>query len=299
MAWRGSSRDTGLVIHSNNAPVLTPFLNVGGLFTAVLLVSACQTFVEADTTTGTDAGTGTSTSADGGTSTSADAGTSTNADADTSTNADADTSTSTDAETSTNADADSSTSTDTDADTCSDGVTNGDESDIDCGGSECERCEVGMLCNEELDCASQACGPGGACAAVLTVTGTLLEAEWLVTQYAGTDQILRLDFAVAPEAVAFDGLPVMLALSAGEYVSSGISTALTSPELALEAPSTSVAMAGATGVIYYQSISPSYFGVIFEFTDSALANSAADLLTAEAAAFEGAEVTLRLADINP
>ena len=36
--------------------------------------------------------------------------------------------------------------------TCADGVKNGLESDVDCGGA-CSACEVGQLCSSETDCA--------------------------------------------------------------------------------------------------------------------------------------------------
>ncbi|TXD38703.1 hypothetical protein FRC96_07120 [Lujinxingia vulgaris] len=36
--------------------------------------------------------------------------------------------------------------------TCNDGLQNGDESDVDCGGSECEACVVGKMCEESQDC---------------------------------------------------------------------------------------------------------------------------------------------------
>lgn len=36
---------------------------------------------------------------------------------------------------------------------CLDGILNGDETDIDCGGSECPPCEVGQFCSDDNDCA--------------------------------------------------------------------------------------------------------------------------------------------------
>src|SRR5215510_13577462 len=35
---------------------------------------------------------------------------------------------------------------------CFDGFENGDESDVDCGGNECELCAAGKKCRSELDC---------------------------------------------------------------------------------------------------------------------------------------------------
>jgi hypothetical protein len=47
------------------------------------------------------------------------------------------------------------------ATTCSDGIKNGDESDVDCGGS-CPRCASGKTCASRDDCESALC-PGGTC----------------------------------------------------------------------------------------------------------------------------------------
>jgi hypothetical protein len=44
------------------------------------------------------------------------------------------------------------------APSCSDRVKNGQESDVDCGGS-CGPCDLGRLCNSDTDCASGACDP--------------------------------------------------------------------------------------------------------------------------------------------
>ena len=47
-----------------------------------------------------------------------------------------------------------------DGNACADGVRNGDESDIDCGGSVCTRCALGKSCTRPADCASGACDAG-------------------------------------------------------------------------------------------------------------------------------------------
>ena len=44
--------------------------------------------------------------------------------------------------------------------TCSDGVKNGSESDIDCGGPSCQRCATGRICTRNTDCATSRCGDG-------------------------------------------------------------------------------------------------------------------------------------------
>lgn len=50
-----------------------------------------------------------------------------------------------------------------DDDTCSDGVRNGTESDVDCGGVCATRCAYGDLCNTDSDCASALCGAANTC----------------------------------------------------------------------------------------------------------------------------------------
>lgn len=46
--------------------------------------------------------------------------------------------------------------------TCTDGVQNGTETDVDCGGSSCPRCADGKKCSTRNDCASALC-VGGVC----------------------------------------------------------------------------------------------------------------------------------------
>ncbi len=41
--------------------------------------------------------------------------------------------------------------------TCTDGLPNGDETDVDCGGSTCEPCAEGKLCQHHADCVSGTC----------------------------------------------------------------------------------------------------------------------------------------------
>jgi len=47
---------------------------------------------------------------------------------------------------------------------CPDGVVNGDETDIDCGGPACPPCVADRICLEPTDCASGVC-TGGICQA--------------------------------------------------------------------------------------------------------------------------------------
>jgi len=46
--------------------------------------------------------------------------------------------------------------------TCADGITNGSETDVDCGGGTCPRCASGKTCATRNDCASARCD-GGTC----------------------------------------------------------------------------------------------------------------------------------------
>jgi len=46
------------------------------------------------------------------------------------------------------------------APTCSDGVTNAQETDVDCGGPDCARCGLGGSCGENGDCTSGVCLDG-------------------------------------------------------------------------------------------------------------------------------------------
>lgn len=41
--------------------------------------------------------------------------------------------------------------------TCSDGVKNQDETDVDCGGSKCGKCDNGKACNVASECFSGEC----------------------------------------------------------------------------------------------------------------------------------------------
>ena len=43
---------------------------------------------------------------------------------------------------------------------CQDGVRNGDETDVDCGGTACRRCQVSQSCTLAADCASSRCEAG-------------------------------------------------------------------------------------------------------------------------------------------
>ncbi len=64
----------------------------------------------------------------------------------------------------------------TDGATCDDGAQNGDESDIDCGGS-CLACADGQLCNDNPDCSSGNCDAGTCAPPDPCTNGVLDEGE--------------------------------------------------------------------------------------------------------------------------
>src|SRR3569832_2560968 len=45
------------------------------------------------------------------------------------------------------------------APSCTDGIKNGAETDVDCGGTACPACETGKACAVAKDCDSQVCPP--------------------------------------------------------------------------------------------------------------------------------------------
>ena len=47
--------------------------------------------------------------------------------------------------------------------TCSDDVQNGAETDVDCGGPDCEPCDIDANCEADGDCQSGICGDDGTC----------------------------------------------------------------------------------------------------------------------------------------
>jgi hypothetical protein len=52
--------------------------------------------------------------------------------------------------------------------TCDDGIQNGDETDVDCGGDTCDACDPGQMCVDGDDCTSAGCD-GNTCNALLSV----------------------------------------------------------------------------------------------------------------------------------
>ena len=43
------------------------------------------------------------------------------------------------------------------AESCKDNIKNQDETDVDCGGNKCPKCEDEKICNENCDCLSREC----------------------------------------------------------------------------------------------------------------------------------------------
>jgi len=50
------------------------------------------------------------------------------------------------------------------ADSCTNGVEDGEESDVDCGGLECQKCDIGKKCAKNSDCELNSCGEDKKCA---------------------------------------------------------------------------------------------------------------------------------------
>jgi hypothetical protein len=71
-------------------------------------------------------------------------------------------------------------------DACANGVIDGDESDVDCGGPQCAVCSNGQNCNGASDCASALCDAGTctACQAGQCATGEFCDAGACVPQNA-------------------------------------------------------------------------------------------------------------------
>jgi len=59
---------------------------------------------------------------------------------------------------------------------CTDGVLNGTESDVDCGGTDCKKCIVGGVCRTGVDCDTGVC-TAGRCVAASCTDGVKNQAE--------------------------------------------------------------------------------------------------------------------------
>jgi len=102
--------------------------------------------------------------------------------------------------------------------TCDDGVQNGDETDVDCGGS-CDPCAVGATCDGPEDCATGICGPddGGSCASRVCLDAPYVNDGRIVTCELDDDALYELHtftgtgthaFAPSPEVTAVEVLVV-------------------------------------------------------------------------------------------
>ena len=68
--------------------------------------------------------------------------------------------------------------------TCTDTIQNGDETDVDCGGT-CGACADGAMCAAGSDCTSQVCSPDMLCAAA-TCTDTIQNGDETDVDCGGT-----------------------------------------------------------------------------------------------------------------
>ena len=57
------------------------------------------------------------------------------------------------------------------APTCTDTVKNGNETDVDCGGADCDKCVIGKQCVANSDCKSNVCGDKKVCEAITCSDG--------------------------------------------------------------------------------------------------------------------------------
>jgi hypothetical protein len=60
--------------------------------------------------------------------------------------------------------------------TCEDGITNGTETDFECGG-DCPQCDVCLHCNVDDDCAPGVCEVDGLCAPTIVITSAVYAAN--------------------------------------------------------------------------------------------------------------------------
>jgi hypothetical protein len=68
---------------------------------------------------------------------------------------------------------------------CDDSVLNGDETDVDCGGSVCDPCGASSQCATDSDCTSQMCSPNHTCIEA-TCTDGLKNQDETATDCGGT-----------------------------------------------------------------------------------------------------------------
>ncbi|HMV69780.1 MAG TPA: lectin-like protein, partial [Myxococcota bacterium] len=177
------------------------------------------------------------------------------------------------------------------APSCSDGVRNGGETDVDCGGDTCGQCERGQTCAETADCDATVCVEH-VCERAMVITGTTKASGAIVGQYVG-QSITRVDFASAPTGTDFNGRPIQFAVSTGSFVTSGISSPFTGSRVLVGG----IPLEGTTGHSYYQSIAPSYFGVILGHTSPTTATNSFNVMNA--AGLDNRPVEIVIVDTRP
>ena len=74
---------------------------------------------------------------------------------------------------------------------CVDGIKNGAETDVDCGGLTCNACKAGKKCNVSADCKPNSCIKGSctvasSCAAILTVDSKAPSGQYTITPSGGS-----------------------------------------------------------------------------------------------------------------
>lgn len=176
------------------------------------------------------------------------------------------------------------------APTCTDGLHNGTETDVDCGG-DCGPCDRGQTCADSTDCAATTCVEH-VCERALVIRGATKSAGSIVGQYVG-QSLTRVDFAATPTGTNFDGSPIQFAVSTGAFVSSGISSPFSGARVMVDG----VELEGPTGNSYYQSIAPSYFGVIFSHTNATAATNSFNTMVA--AGLDNQPVEIVIIDTRP
>jgi len=174
--------------------------------------------------------------------------------------------------------------------TCNDGIQNGVETDVDCGGAECGDCARGSTCDSDDDCAGSVCF-GGTCERVLYVRGTATTEDGAVETFA-EQQLIRVDFRSQPTVTNYDGTRQSLPVSDGTFVTSNISDSLPSAQVTIAG----VDLPGLNGGMFYQSISPAYFGVVIRTNGIQAATDSYNALIVER--LEGQEVEIRVLDTS-
>lgn len=77
------------------------------------------------------------------------------------------------------------------ASTCEDGVVNGRETDVDCGGPTCARCSLGRTCDADADCGAQGC-VANRCVSTYVISGSVVglpSGEQLRLRNNGADEL--------------------------------------------------------------------------------------------------------------